>query len=508
MKKRFLALSLAMLMVFSMLSTSAFAAETGSTTYDPSLVSIDDFLEPDVTTTYLNGFTVEEAAPLDLSGIDPSNIIELPDIDAATYDVNSEPAPALNNDDAVLPTSYLDLENAESLDDAIISGSSMARSSTYDMASMSNVMGEGQTQQLYTITVPNGVVVQAEMQVPKNPALDYSLYLCTYDDSDSSLTIVSRSSYATNSNYLAESVCAINTSGSDLVYYIVVDSNNNPSTEDYYTISVSLGGDVDAFEPNDSAFYAFDFPEMSSTTTVTVPGSLHSPIDNDWFGLYVSSTSEFAKLELSNIPSNVVVEAYTFTSDAQPVLQGSTANGNTLPIIAGYNYFRIVYNQKGTFAHTDYSIKFAPVLNVKKIVTLIAVNGYCQRKSSLFADRITRYLYVMGANVQVKVLYASANDLMVKTDDTIYVTIDNPQWTNTNVRYEYGNTTISGKDTCIVNLRVPTFYGTTKYNFVYTTIESRNYGTLANHVQMAMLNKYDDGELNRPCDHNGTCGYK
>lgn len=507
MKKRFMSLILAMLMVSSLLSTSAFAAETEGTTYDPSLVPIADFLEPDVTTTYKNGFTVEEVAPMDLSGIDPSNIIELPDAEAAAYNADTEPAPALNNDIEVLHVNHLDLENAASLDDEIISGNPMVRASTYDMASMSNVMGEGQTQQLYTITVPNGVVVQAEMQVPKNPALDYSLYLCTYNDSDSSLTIVSSSTYATNSNYMAESVCAINTSGSDVVYYIVVDSNDNPSTEDYYTISVSLGGDVDAFEPNDSAFYAFDFPEMSSTTTITVPGSLHSPIDNDWFGLYVSSTSEFAKLELSNIPSNVVVEAYTFTSDAQPVLQGSTANGNTLPIIAGYNYFRIVYNQKGTFAHTDYSIKFAPVLNVKKIVTLIAVNGYCQRKSSLFADRITRYLYVMGASVQVKVLYASANNLMVKTDDTVYVTIDNPQWTNENVRYEYGSTTIRGKDTCVVNLRAPTFYGLSKYNFVYTTIESANYGTLANHIQMAMLDKYDDGELNRPCDHNGTCGY-
>ena len=258
MKKRFMSLILAMLMVSSLLSTSAFAAETEGTTYDPSLVPIADFLEPDVTTTYKNGFTVEEVAPMDLSGIDPSNIIELPDAEAAAYNADTEPAPALNNDIEVLHVNHLDLENAASLDDEIISGNPMVRASTYDMASMSNVMGEGQTQQLYTITVPNGVVVQAEMQVPKNPALDYSLYLCTYNDSDSSLTIVSSSTYATNSNYMAESVCAINTSGSDVVYYIVVDSNDNPSTEDYYTISVSLGGDVDAFEPNDSAFYAFE----------------------------------------------------------------------------------------------------------------------------------------------------------------------------------------------------------------------------------------------------------
>lgn len=507
MKKRFISSSLAALMVFSLLSTSALAMENGIITNDSYSVPLVNFLEPDVTTTHVSGFTVEEVAPLDLSGIDSSNIIELPDSEVAVYAVSSESASALNNENVAFDVNLSNLENAESLDDSIILSSPMTRTSAYTMASMSNVMGEGETQHLYTITVPNGYIIQAELQVPRNLSLDYSLYLCTYDANNSSLTIVSGSAYATNSNFLAENVCSINNSGSDVIYYIIVDSNNNPSTEDYYTINVSLGGTADSFEPNDSAFYAFDFPEMSSTTTITVPGSLHSPIDNDWFVLYVSSTSEFASLELSNIPDNIVVEAYTFTSDAQPVLRGSTANGDTLPIVAGYNYFRIVYNQNGPFAHTDYSIKFAPALSVKKIVTLIAVNGYCQRKSNLFADGITRYLYVMGANVQVKVLYATANDVMVKTDDTVYVTIDNPQWTNESVRYKYGSTTISGQNTCIVNLTTPSFYGLSKYNLVYTTIESRNYGILANHVQMAMLDKYDDGELSRPCDHNGTCGY-
>ena len=135
MKKRFMSLILAMLMVSSLLSTSAFAAETEGTTYDPSLVPIADFLEPDVTTTYKNGFTVEEVAPMDLSGIDPSNIIELPDAEAAAYNADTEPAPALNNDIEVLHVNHLDLENAASLDDEIISGNPMVRASTYDMAS-------------------------------------------------------------------------------------------------------------------------------------------------------------------------------------------------------------------------------------------------------------------------------------------------------------------------------------------------------------------------------------
>lgn len=97
---------------------------------------------------------------------------------------------------------------------------------------------------------------------------------------------------------------------------------------------------------------------------------------------------------------------------------------------------------------------------------------------------------------------------MVKTNDTVNVTIENPKWTATNMRYETGNSTIKDKDTCIVNLKAPTIYGLSNYNLVYTTIVSKTYGTLANNVQMALLDHYDDGELSRPCVHNGTCGYK
>ena len=35
---------------------------------------------------------------------------------------------------------------------------------------------------------------------------------------------------------------------------------------------------------------------------------------------------------------------------------------------------------------------------------------------------------------------------------------------------------------------------------------SQNYGTLVNYAQMALLDKYDNGELSKPCRHNGACG--
>lgn len=116
-----------------------------------------------------------------------------------------------------------------------------------------------------------GTIVQAELQVPEILSLDYTLYLCTYNSSDNTLVIVDSSSYTTNSLFLDENVSAINNTSGDVVYYIVIDSNNNPSTEDYYTLQVSTGGTADAFEPNDNGFSSFSFPEMSSNTSVSVP---------------------------------------------------------------------------------------------------------------------------------------------------------------------------------------------------------------------------------------------
>lgn len=155
MKKRFLSLLLATMMVFSLWSTTVFATETKTNPNDSSPVPIADFLEPDVTTTHVNGFTVEDVALLDLSGIDSSNIIELPDSEVAVHAVSSESesASALNNENVAFDVNLSNLENAESLDDSIILSSPITRTSAYTMASMSNVMGEGEAQHLYTITV-------------------------------------------------------------------------------------------------------------------------------------------------------------------------------------------------------------------------------------------------------------------------------------------------------------------------------------------------------------------
>ena len=503
--KRFSAILLSMAMVFS-LTLNVFAihdhdhcGETGK--------PLSELLQEEVTIKEIDGFTVTEAKPLDLSKFDPDCIYEFP-VQAEAPETSGESGDTLP--DEPLPEFPLSvLDGATSLNPS--NGRRMLRASAapYQLATVSDVMPADGSQQVYTINVADGSIIQAELCIPENLSLDYTLYLCELNEDQTGVNVLSYSAYVTTSDFLSECAAAINNSGDTKLYVIIIDPNGNGSTTDYYTLRVSMGGEHDNFEPNDSAFSAIGFPSMTVSQSLTVPANLNSPIDSDWFQLTLPSNPDYSTLNISNIPANVIVESYIFNG-LQPTKTGSTVNGNTLPVSAGANFFRVFYDPTHAFSPISYAeMTFAPSqpLSVEKVTFLIAVNGYCQRQSNLFADRITRFLFVRGATVEVHVGYMTNDGVLVPTNDTVTVTIDNPQWDSPNMRYVSNSGSVQNGSYCHVSLEVPKIRGVdAKYNFVYTTIVSQNYGTLVDYVQMALLDKYDNGELSKPCRHNGACG--
>lgn len=487
-RKRFIALLLCGCTMFGM-AIPAYATSS-ETTSDDSGITVGEL----------------ELTTVDLSGVDPSCITELPQ-SATLSEKESVPAPAISALDS-FDVSSLDFELAVPFEgQAQNQAASVLASPSYSMSTLSDIIPTGESSKIYTIDVPSGAILQAELEVPRNVALDYNLYLLTVDDSTSQTTIASGSEYATDSNFMSETAATINQGSATKTYFILVNATGLTSDTDYFTLNVSLSpnGAYDSLEPNDSAFFAYPFPTLTSTTYVSVPGNLNSPIDNDWYVLYVDSTEDFAGLEIQNLPGYATVEAYTVTNGNEMTLRGTTEDDPVLPIVAGYNYFRISYDTNSTFTPDIYTIKFVPALTPTKVYTLIAVDGYCQRTSSLFADGIRRFLFTMGADVEVRVMYLTGDNILVKTDDTVSVEIDNPNWSADLVRYSRASATINNQNTCSVFLDVPPLRGD-RYDLVYTTIRSQKFGYIANRVQMALLNKYDDGELSRPCQHNGTCG--
>lgn len=499
MYKRFLSFVLALLMTFSLMSTAAAAV----TVSDEG----DSFSDLKVTTSNINGFTVLETAPMDLSHVSPSNIINLPSAKMSTQTDEPVYAPKPSDNFDCPSFSISDLENAIDISTVAADNASIKASSAYQLYTTSAVMQSDSEYEIYTVRVKGGDIVQAELQVPENMNLNYDLFLYVYNQSADTLTMVSGSVYGTDSNFTSENVCAINNSNIERLYAIFVMTNGKPSTTDAYTLNVSIGGNFDDAEPNDSAFFAVRIPTITTQTAVARNIGLHTPIDNDWFEAYFADISEFGGVEITGIPDSVIVEAYILSSNNVLTKTGSTEDSTVLPIKAGYNYFRVISNRKGTFKPENFDIKFSPAVNPEKIALYIAVDGYCQRSSNLFDDQKTRYLFTIGAGVEVKAVYLTENDIPVKVNDTVSVVIANPLWTNDNMRFSTGYSSISNESTCSVFLKAPTTYGTSTYNLVYTTIYSQEYGTLFDMVEMALLNRYGDAETSRPCEHNGACGF-
>lgn len=499
MYKRFSSFVLAFFMTFSLMATPVAAATFNN--------EIESLLDSNVSTTTVNGFTVVETAPLDLSSLSPSNIIELPQAKKNAYAAESQYAPKLSEKFNYPNVSIADLENATDVNTITAVTSYTRASSAYQLYTTSAVMQSDSEYQIYTVRVKGGDIVQAELKVPENITLNYDLFLYVYNESADTLTMVSGSVYGTDSNFTPENVCAINNSSIERLYAIFVMTNGKPSTKDTYTLNVSIGGAFDDIEPNDSAFFAVELPTITTQTAVSRNIGLHTPIDNDWFEAYFADTSEFGGIEITGIPDSVTVEAYTLSSSNVLTKNGSTKDSAVLPIKAGYNYFRVISNREGTFKPENFDIKFSPAVTPEKIAVYIAVDGYCQRSSNLFDDQKTRYLFTISANVEVKLVYMTGNDIPVKTSDTVSVVIANPLWTNDNMRFSTGYNSITNESTCSVFLKAPTTYGTSTYNLVYITIYSQEYGTLFDMVEMALVNRYGNAETSKPCEHNGACGF-
>lgn len=451
-----------------------------------------------------SGIVVEEIEPIDLSGVDPKNIVGLPQSQNLSLEENAS-ANAVVNDMTAPTISPTLLAVAPNL--AGSQAEARAQETPfYQVHTMCGLLTVENPDALYTIYVEAGQILQVELQVPQNLALNYDLYLFEYVEATSAITLVSGSEYITDSNFMPEGVGAINNSGGRMTYLMMVSSNKNPGPTDYYTLNASIANEHDSFEPNENAFFAIDLPEISDTSMLTLTGGLNSPLDNDWFSLNVANTSQFSGLEIQGVPAFAVIESYTVVNGNQLKKTGSTANGMILPISAGYNYFRLLSTRNASFSPSTYAIKVAPALNATKAVFFISVNGYCQRFSDLFNDGRNRRLLLSSADVEVRVLYATDNNIAVRATDTINVSINNPAWTSPVMQYKTGFQSVQNSYTCSVLLNAPTIRGSS-YDLVYTTITSQKFGVLADNWEMALMFKYGNQETNSPCIHNGACGF-
>lgn len=162
------------------------------------------------------------------------------------------------------------------------------------------IKAEGKFAWVYPISLANGQIVQAMMECPNNPNLDYDLYLFEYDAEAGNVTgnALEISAYKTYFNTypggvsktLEESLGYVNVSGEQKSYALGVYSKTGSSETDEFKLHISLdyprsNGDGTIKWPyelkeSQNAFNVFGTINTNSTVT---NGKVNSLNDNDWY---------------------------------------------------------------------------------------------------------------------------------------------------------------------------------------------------------------------------------
>ncbi|MBS5146038.1 MAG: hypothetical protein KHY89_11180 [Butyricicoccus pullicaecorum] len=434
------------------------------------------------------------------------NLVKLPEMDTYNNKNDVVSSGSFSTDDTPLPDQSV-LLNAQNIADVenLQELYSEKAGSQYEMQTFSDLLPVGTDAKAYLIDSYPGQMLQFSMDIPHNTALDYDLILFDVTNGTDQATAIDVCAYVTNSLFSSEAIGYANRGSTVQKLAIQVQAKGQTSDSDYFTMNIcaSVLENVDLYEPNESAFAATQAPVFGAGQALTAPGRLNTPIDEDWYLMDFSEAQGFGGLSITGIPTNMTVESYVAAANNELSRTGSTSNGDTLPIQRGINYFRITNKQGMTFSPVSYSLLFSPALQPNQADVIISVNGYCQRTSNEFLDQQYRFLYLMSADVKVMVKYYRDDIPIIDNDDEIVVELDDPSWTNPEIRYE----TKTGYSAKGVEVILPPIRGD-RYDWVYTSVTSSKYGNLINNMQMANVTKYNGGELSQPCRHNGTCGLK
>lgn len=357
-------------------------------------------------------------------------------------------------------------------------------------------------------------MIQAEVQVPHKLTVDFNVILYWCDMEENVAYPVAESRYVTNEFFSEETVSMVNVSGVDSPFIVNIVDSGTHTAEDYFTLTVSVGGNRTGEEPNDNASTPYRLPEFTEHDEFALTTTINAPIDHDWYVINVDDASEYYGVQISLTDSEadyIVVDSYTFDTTTYNLKKtGSSRDNIILPLTAGDNYFHIYYDRSKSYEPCTYTVTFSSRLIPAYARVVLATNGYCSRPSNQFADGQTRYMLVETAPVQIRVFYYAADGTPVKVNDTIHVEIHNPSWDADSLRYARGSGSFEGQSIYTVTLDRPGYVRgfEVRYNMVGVTVTSDLLGTIMSHASYALIDRYNDDYLSDPCIHNGTCGFR
>lgn len=491
-KKRSAALLLSMCMALN-LGNSAFAAGIDEKSDSP-------FQQKPET----SGIVLQKLDKVDESEL--HNLVNLPE--ANTYSTSSKEVTygPLSSINVQFPNkeSLRNVKNLKEVDNLVTSYSEKS-APQYELQTFSDLLPAGTDSKAYSLELNPNDMVQFSLEVPHNAALDYDLFLFDIANGADQAQQIDYCAYTTSNLFMPETISYINTGSTVQNLAIQVQAKGQTSDTDYFTMNVCWDKktDIDILEPDNSPFAASVCPPLNAEHSLKFSERISCPIDEDWFAIPINDMRGFAGLTITGLPDNLIVESYIAISNFEVSRTGSTSNGGTLPVQKGTNYLRILKKPNVTFTPGIYNLTVAPALQPNQADVITSVDGYCQRGSSEFADGRYRYLYLMSANVTMTVNYYRNGIPVPVNDDVITVLLDDPSWDNPDVRYEKAE----GNSNTGVYIDLPPVRGSW-YDLVYTSVTSAKFGKLIDQEEMAIVTKYNGGELTQSCRHKGSCGLK
>lgn len=316
-------------------------------------------------------------------------------------------------------------------------------------------LSEAGESDLYTITIPNGYMLQAQLEQPGNSAIDYDLYI--FDSNEDVIDFSENVTYVSDGKTLVECAAAINTSGADAEYMIVVNSYIGGSDTDAYTLSYALTDVYDSYETDEQPKKAGEFVFSGASDSIS-NRNISSPIDSDWYMLTVPSGYDEMQLSISSSSSNVhAVWAYknVATDGTYQMAPVSISSGKNAVTAGDVYYFKVCYG--GAFNSFDQSsiesYTFSVNFTVKSLEAgSISITGF--EGGTYVTYGYGRLYRVTGTTLTVKGVVKDTEG-NVLADAPVLVGFANPAWEGDSTKglvTATGVTDSSGKYTITVTL--------------------------------------------------------
>ncbi|MBZ4666462.1 hypothetical protein [Mahella sp.] len=302
---------------------------------------------------------------------------------------------------------------------------------------------EGESKYVYPINLSNGQVLHAQLDLPNSSELDYDLYLFEVDG-EGNMTLVDASEYPTYINgisgTLSEAVGIYNTNEADKTYAVFVQSYIGSSISQSFKLHIGINTNTDPYEADENVAKAINFTLNQSGSTAINVRSLNTMCDNDWFTFTVPSDPDYSRVAFTLDESSTVmrykVEVYTNLSDGSMVKEIMT--DNKVSLSPGRYYVRVASTDGNAITRTNYTLTVSPEYLADEIyITEFGGGGY--------ATYYGTTLYRVNGSSTITVKGVAGVNGYVLPNATITVTVFNPNWDPTDLKYRTATVTTDGQ---------------------------------------------------------------